>query len=244
MDAIFPNRKEHFEVLHLAKEEPWNYSRRAIEILRHKTIVETVRSYCPEIESIILDIGCSTGQLTRRIAEHYKNLYAIDVSPAAIKKAEQVSMKNNCAIHFSTGNSTQLPYETEFFNIVIISDGLYEWYPEITGRTESLKEANRVLKKNGFAIFTDYLRTEQFGDFVKEISVSPFRIVEVSYLYDRLWYQFESWFKAVNHWNWVEKLLSSLIIARFLQNLSKCFGKYCSKHILVVAQKTGEKSRS
>jgi demethylmenaquinone methyltransferase/2-methoxy-6-polyprenyl-1,4-benzoquinol methylase len=99
----------------------------------------------------ILDIGCGTGAQL----ELYKNLkcntYGIDASPSMLEKAKE-----------RLGNSTQLlvtdakktPFPNDYFDLIVASFVLHEM-PSIT-RALVLKEIERLLRKEGHILLTDY----------------------------------------------------------------------------------------
>jgi len=61
--------------------------------------------------------------------------------------------------------------------------------------------------------------------------------VSIEYLYDRLWYQIESWFKTVRRWSWVERVFATASFARFLCAVGRVFGGRGSRQIAVAALK-------
>lgn len=267
--------KAYFQRLYAQQQEPWNYSFRAAELLRHQIVTETVlklqEAFTPPLshgerrkhsegegrkkEIRVLDIGCSVGQLTSQLFNVSDNIVAMDISEVAVKKAREncssshpvtqspsrpvTQSRHYPVTQFLVGSSLSLPFQNESFEIIVLSDGMWEWKLTNQERQSTLEEVNRLLVKGGKAIFTDYLQPKDFDSFVRVIEKSPLKILEVRYLYDRLWYQFESWFKAVRHWKWVREMLSCLWTARFLKIPAMLFGKYGSRHILVVAEKLG-----
>ena len=62
-DTISRERRAYFDGLYQGQAEPWTYSVRAAEVLRHETLERAVRSLRPRFERV-LDVGCSLGQLT------------------------------------------------------------------------------------------------------------------------------------------------------------------------------------
>jgi SAM-dependent methyltransferase len=116
-------------------------------------------------------------------------------------------------------------------------DGLYGM--DLTEELQKLvlAECYAALRTGGTIIFTDYLRPERFREMEERIRQSPFKIVDVHYLHDRLWYQVESWFHLLEGQRWVKALLRSTSFAQLLKIPSRLFGKYGSRHICIVATK-------
>ena len=80
------------------------------------------------------------------------------------------------------------------------------------------------------ALLTEHTRQERFSVFVDEVRASPLRVESVSYLYDRPWYQFESWLKAVQHWAAAKALKRNLPLARALCGIGRMLGQRGARH--------------
>ena len=101
----------------------------------------------------------------------------------------------------------------------------------------ALAEAYRVTRRGCRALLTEFLNPQRFARFVDEARASAFRIDTVEYLHDRLWYQFESWFKAVRHRAAVRRIIRSLSLARVLRILAWPLGARGSRHVCIVASR-------
>src|SRR3954453_18711998 len=133
-----------------------------------------------------LDLGCSLGQLTTRLARRDRALYAMDLSPSAVGRARYALRKSSVVEHqphFLSGSATQIPLTTSVLDLVIASDGPRSWDIGAADRAASYAEIDRVLRPGGMALFTEHLRPDRFGEFVDELRRSPLRIVSVTYLY-------------------------------------------------------------
>ena len=127
-----------------------------------------------------------------------------------------------------------LPFPREQFQLVVVSDGIHEFVPPDL-RDAAILEIKNILAKGGIAILSDYTKPEQFQNFEDSVA-RHLKITNVIYLNDRLWYQFESWFKAVRHWRVAKKILSSRTIAKMLKWPAKMLGKRGSCHIVIAAE--------
>ena len=76
-DTISRERREYFDGLYRGEAEPWTYSARAAELLRHESLERAVRSLKSRFERV-LDVGCSQGQLTAR-------LVGVGITPAGAR---------------------------------------------------------------------------------------------------------------------------------------------------------------
>jgi SAM-dependent methyltransferase len=183
-------------------------------------------------------LGCSLGQLTGRLAELPGLLFAADLSPTAVARArENIQAARGTVVEFVAARSVALPLKNESFDLVIASDGLYSWDIEREERAAALLETHRVMSRGGVAIFTDHMRRNRFAEFVAEIERSELHIESISFLYDRLAYQFESWFKAVQGARVAKAFRRSTHVAMVLSRIGRVFGQRGSRHICVVARK-------
>ncbi len=100
----------------------------------------------------IAEFGCGGGYFTSLLAEAVGpngKVYAIDILEDALKEAEELTKELGLEnVVFYRGNVKNLPYEDEYFDVVFISQILFqnEEYEKI------LDEGLRILKKNGYLI--------------------------------------------------------------------------------------------
>lgn len=224
----------HFEDIHSAGHEPWSFSERGVETLRHERLTDLVSSLAPRR---LLDLGCSLGQMTARLATLPTNVYAMDVSPTAVRRARE-RLRDAAAVPvpgFVSGDATQLPFGAQTFDVILASDGLYSWQLDIDDRATALGQIHHALAPGGHAVLTEHMRPDRFPDYIGEIRASPLRVVRITYFYDRPCYQFESWLKAVRHWRVARAARRSIRLARALCTMGRWFGPVASRHICVIA---------
>jgi ubiquinone/menaquinone biosynthesis C-methylase UbiE len=221
-----------FEELHRSQQEPWMFGARAAEILRHEWIVEAAQRLEP---ATTLDVGCTVGQLTERLARALPGVSAIDVSPTAVTSARH---RIAAGVQFMSGSVTSLPIAPASFDLVIAADGIYSWNLVPSDREAALREIHRVLRPGGRAILTEHTRPARFGEFVGEVARSPLRVVNVDYLYDRPWYQFESWLRAVQRFGGARAIRRNVGIARVLRAVGRRIGPRASRHVCVLAERS------
>jgi len=219
--------------------EPFDYSRRAAEILRHRLVSDLVRALAPRPASL-LDVGCSKGQLTLHLAAGPEIVVAVDLSRAAIRAARERLRTGGAGARFVVADATALPFGAGRFDVVVMSDGLHSWQLPAAERRAALAQAGYVVRAGGHAVLTEYLQPRAFAEFVSEVRAGPFEVVAVEYLHDRLWYRIESWFKAVRDWPWVERLFANVSVARLLGRVARLFGRRGSRHICVVARRAAK----
>lgn len=98
-------------------------------------------------EKSVLELACGTGQITFRMASKSHFWEATDYSENMIREAEKrnVSEHESEGIRFCVQDATNLAYEDEVFDVVVIANALHIM-PE---PDRALKEIHRVLKKGG-----------------------------------------------------------------------------------------------
>lgn len=101
-------------------------------------------------ESLILDIGFGAGDLERCLfdSNFSANLYGIDISKGSVNSA--IIKYPNWT--FKIGGIDSLPFENEYFDQIVSLEVLEHISPSKVFK--SLKEINRVLKKNGTIIIS------------------------------------------------------------------------------------------
>ncbi len=122
-----------------------------LQKLWHTKKLSQVMKFLPEDRDEklqVLDVGCSSAILTNEISKNLKKskVFGLDSYKAAIDFAK----KKYPHITFVTGDAHKLPFKNNFFNIVICTETL----EHVTDPKKSLKEINRVLKKDGQAIIS------------------------------------------------------------------------------------------
>jgi arsenite methyltransferase len=104
----------------------------------------------------VLDVGCGTGWLSRRIARMVTKgrVVGMDVSDEMIRVARRTSMEHDNVLYV-TGEAGEIPWEANFFTQAISVESAYYWPEPATG----LREIYRVLHSGGkFWMLINYYR--------------------------------------------------------------------------------------
>jgi SAM-dependent methyltransferase len=100
----------------------------------------------------VLDLGCGGGHVSFRVAPHVGQVTAYDLSEgmlaAVAKAAAERGLKN---VATRQGAAERLPFAGESFDFVVSRYSAHHWHDF----QAALREARRVLKPNGRAVFMD-----------------------------------------------------------------------------------------
>jgi ubiquinone/menaquinone biosynthesis C-methylase UbiE len=101
--------------------------------------------------SVIVDIGCGTGNLIDCITNCYgdASIYGVDLSEDSLEPAKQ-RFKTYKNIHFKIGSLDRLPFEDRSIDLITCTEVLEHTFPEIF--TQAFAEVNRALKKDGYFV--------------------------------------------------------------------------------------------
>ncbi len=102
----------------------------------------------------VLELACGTGQLSHLLSGRVKQWEATDFSEAMIAEAKK--KPRSAHLYFSVQDATELPYASESFDTVVISNALHIMpHPE-----KALTEIHRVLKTDGLLFAPTFLHGE------------------------------------------------------------------------------------
>ena len=126
----------------------WNLDKRHNRYYQDMIRYDNIRKLIPDKSLCILDLGCGDGFLSFFLAQKQHRITSLDISQNRLDKFKQVSEKFNIKRVLGDVKNTGLP--SQFFDIVVSSEVL----EHIEGYEEVIREAWRLLKKNGLFIIT------------------------------------------------------------------------------------------
>jgi ubiquinone/menaquinone biosynthesis C-methylase UbiE len=100
----------------------------------------------------LLDVGCGTGYLLRRLAGRYpeaRTLIGVDPAPAMVRIA--ASGHGDERLRFSVGVAEALPFPDRTFHLVVSTTSFDHWSDQRRG----LSECHRVLADGGRLVLVD-----------------------------------------------------------------------------------------
>lgn len=112
--------RDYFEALYRSDPDPWNFATSDYEHRKYRATLEALsREHYPRA----IEVGCSIGILTARLAPRCGILDAVDVSPTAIAKARSACVAlDNVDFHVSAAPDG-LPAGP--FDLILLSEVLY-----------------------------------------------------------------------------------------------------------------------
>ncbi len=101
-------------------------------------------------KNVILDIGCGTGELERRLIKNYSNLEitAVDISISMLKQAK---IKNGDSVRFIHGDIEKQYFDEDSFNTIFILNNLHH----IQNIKKLLINFKIWLKAGGYIVIVD-----------------------------------------------------------------------------------------
>jgi predicted TPR repeat methyltransferase len=109
---------EFFDRLYAGDPDPWGFETSAYERAKYDA---TIAALPDRPIAHALEIGCSIGVLTQRLAQHAEHVLAVDVSEAALRTAQARSIPN------ATFERRELPEQMPQgpFDLIVASEVLY-----------------------------------------------------------------------------------------------------------------------
>src|SRR3989344_9097473 len=106
----------------------------------HFVILNLVRRHAKDSTHNILDAGCGTGLLAKKL-QSFGKVTGVDISPEAIKYAKKRGVDARLA------SIAKLPFKKATFDLVVSVDVLY--HQKVKNDRTALLEFKRVLKPGG-----------------------------------------------------------------------------------------------
>jgi ubiquinone/menaquinone biosynthesis C-methylase UbiE len=103
-------------------------------------------------DAIALDLGCGAGHATFLLAARVREVTAYDLSATMIAVTHAEALRRGCHnVVTRQGVAARLPFDDASFDLVVSRYSVHHWQDAAGG----LREARRVLKPGGLAVFMD-----------------------------------------------------------------------------------------
>ena len=183
---------------------------------RASTGIERISKKINLINKQVLDIGCGYGALSSALLDKGSRVWATEIDANKLKFAQKQLAKNKNFNSVLIKNET-LPYEDDFFDVVIIFDVI----EHVKNPTKIIQEALRVLKTSGYLYveFTPYysITGHHLYDFAKwPIHLLPKEKIKKIVFSKKI----KSFMSAEDLWRQYESL-NKLRIGQFQQMVKK-----------------------
>jgi len=118
--------------------------RKTLDVIQSK-----LRTLCDFRGRRLLDVGCGSGTFTRLFAEHYEEVYGIDVQEKFLSMFRE-SVAGNNKFHILEMSASQMKFPDGFFDTIVTIETL-EHVPDLS---RTVAECARVLRGGGELLLT------------------------------------------------------------------------------------------
>ncbi len=128
-----------------------------------------------------LDLGCGRGAVAIQAARRFPSVEvtgidlwrSVDQSGNSIEVARSNAELNDVAerVHFDTGDMTKLPYADGTFSLVTASMSIHN-IPTEEGRRQAVREAVRVLAREGCIVIADIQRSREYVEELRQAGLT------------------------------------------------------------------------
>jgi ubiquinone/menaquinone biosynthesis C-methylase UbiE len=165
------------------REEILRYYSSGVEadrLERYSAQLEKIRTqeillrYLDKKKMKVLDVGGGAGVYAFWLKQAGHEVHLLDPSPVNLAHARSKETEMHCTLDAVVkGIAAELPYADESFDVVLVLGPLYH-LTERKDRLDALKEARRVLKKNGFVFIAAISRyASLFDGFTRNLVADP-----------------------------------------------------------------------
>jgi len=120
----------------------------------------------------VLDLGCGAGNNAKFLAESGFDFYGIDGSESALSFCQNIFKKNNLRGNFLLGDFLNLPYNNNFFDLIIDRESLYaNRYQDIE---KIIRQVYEKLKPGGYFISFAFAFSHPDKKFGKKLEINTY----------------------------------------------------------------------
>ena len=141
-----------------------SYDRAGLQLFTYRPIHDAVLARIDGLEpSMVVDLGCGTGQLTQRLIRGFPdaNIVGVDLSDGMLTEAavrlRQVGSDDQPLVR---ADALQLPFAPSSIDLVVCTES-FHWYPD---QAAALAELARVLNPGGRLLIASIATVTGAGD--------------------------------------------------------------------------------
>ena len=124
-------------------------ARKIAGVMEHFARVAGARA--PLADAYCIDVGCSSGIISRALARQWRVVVGVDVDWNALRTAPREERENSARFaRFAGASGLALPFADETFDIAVCNQ-VYQYVPDVP---QLFAEIRRVLKRDGFCYFS------------------------------------------------------------------------------------------
>lgn len=229
-----PAPENQFEQLYQQQADPWDY-KQAAEQAKYDHMLAAARRYHPH-PGRVLEVACSLGHLTVRLAGYAPYVAAFDISPTAVEHTRRrcASLSTETRFDLSVRDALHTGYPPASFDVIFTGDVVHGAFDGGEQSSRLIRHILSLLAPGGVLVFTDYLSPSHQESYVRRIESQGGRVLERLYFHDRYCFRLRSLLKAVRGTRLARYLLESRRLYRVLAAWGKRQGPAGSKHFGVV----------
>jgi SAM-dependent methyltransferase len=163
-------------------------------------------------ELLLLDIGCSTGLMTKEYAGFFKGVIGVDIDEPAIRHAKQTV--TDPGAHFLICDGMNISASDSCFDVIVCAH-IYEHVPDYN---RLMKEIHRTLKDDGVCFFAaqNRLTLVEPHYFLPLLSIAPRPLAN---LYMRVSGKGEAYYENLL-WHWqLQRMVSDFEICDYTRRV-------------------------
>jgi cyclopropane fatty-acyl-phospholipid synthase-like methyltransferase len=158
---------EYFDSLYAAKQDPWNFAASAYEKAKYdRTLAALPREHYRHG----LEVGCSIGVLTARLAQRCDRLVAVDVADQALDQAR--ARCRECPNVMFLKHQVPTDWPQGRFDLVLLSEVVY--YLDAADVRRLAQRVNTSLEPGGTVLLVHWTGTTEYplsGDEAAELFI-------------------------------------------------------------------------
>jgi ubiquinone/menaquinone biosynthesis C-methylase UbiE len=140
------------------------YDRRGLQLVTYRPVHDAVLGRLQHSSpSVVVDLGCGTGQLTQRLARTFPaaTIVGVDLSEGMLTQAGgRLSALGNGARRLVRADAEQLPFAGSSVDVVVCTES-FHWYRD---QARALGELARVLRPGGRLLIASIATLTSVGD--------------------------------------------------------------------------------